>query len=50
MPFRWRNGHTTLFPEPVGDIAFHVTGIDRHGTIGVAQETTHSGLSVLRSA
>jgi probable HAF family extracellular repeat protein len=49
VPFRWRNGHTTLFPEPVGDIATTVVGIDRHGHIGVDQETSPFGNLVLRS-
>lgn len=50
VPFRWRDGHTTLFPEPVSDIAITVIGIDRHGTIGVDQETSQFGNIVLRSA
>ena len=50
VPFRWRNGHTTLFPEPASDIAITVIGIDRYGVIGVDQETSHSGNIVLRSA
>ena len=50
VPFRWRDGHTTLFREPVGDIATTVIGIDRHGVIGVDQETSPFGNLVLRSA
>ncbi|HYN96262.1 MAG TPA: hypothetical protein VES42_20655 [Pilimelia sp.] len=50
VPFRWRGGHTTLFPEPVADIAFTIVGIDRRGTLGVDQETSLSGNTVLRSA
>ncbi|MFI7541391.1 hypothetical protein [Actinoplanes sp. NPDC049599] len=50
VPFRWQSGHTTLFPEPFGDVDVGVVGIDSHGTIGLAQETTHSGYIVLRSA
>jgi probable HAF family extracellular repeat protein len=49
VPFRWSNGRTTLFTEPPGDIANWVVGIDRHGVIGVEQETTQSGMIVLRS-
>jgi hypothetical protein len=50
VPFRWRDGHTTLFPEPASDIAMTVIGIDRHGVIGVDQETSQFGNIVLRSA
>lgn len=50
VPFRWRHGHITVFPEPVGDIAVRVVGIDRHGTVAVAEETTRYGLRLLRSA
>jgi probable HAF family extracellular repeat protein len=50
VPFRWRAGRTTLFPEPAGDIATGIVGIDRHGVIGVELETTQSGMTVLRSA
>jgi probable HAF family extracellular repeat protein len=50
MPFRWRDGRTTLFPEPPGDVATTVVGIDRDGVIGVELETTRSGMIVLRSA
>lgn len=50
VPFRWRDGHTTLFPEPVTDIAATIVGIDRHGVIGVDQETSRFGNIVLRSA
>jgi hypothetical protein len=39
-----------LFPEPVSDIAITVIGIDRHGLIGVDQETSQSGNIVLRSS
>jgi len=49
VPFRWRNGQTTLFPEPVSDIAITVIGIDRNGLIGVDQETSQYGNIVLRS-
>jgi probable HAF family extracellular repeat protein len=49
VPFRWRDGHTTLFPEPVSDIAIRVVGIDRRGRIGVDQETSQFGNIVLRS-
>jgi probable HAF family extracellular repeat protein len=50
MPFRWQRGEVTLFPKPFADIAVRVLGIDPHGTIGVAQETTYPGFVVLRSA
>jgi probable HAF family extracellular repeat protein len=50
VPFRWRKGQTTLFPEPVSDIAITVIGIDRRGVIGVDQETSKFGNIVLRSA
>ncbi|MFI7542351.1 hypothetical protein [Actinoplanes sp. NPDC049599] len=50
VPFRRQDGRTTLFPEPTGDIAIRVVGIDQHGTIAVALETTSSGLTLLRSA
>ena len=50
VPFRWSNGRTTLFPEPVGDIATTVIGIDRHGTVGLDLETSPFGNLVLRSA
>jgi probable HAF family extracellular repeat protein len=50
VPFRWRNGQTTLFTEPVSDIAFTVVGIDRNGVIGVDQETLQFGNIVLRSS
>lgn len=50
VPFRWRNGHTTLFPEPAADIATTIIGIDRRGVIGVDQETSRFGNIVLRSA
>lgn len=50
MPFRWQRDRTTLFPEPFADISVQVLGIDPHGTIAVAQETTDPGLVVLRSA
>ena len=43
-------GHTTLFTEPVSDIAVTVIGIDRDGTVGVDQETSQFGNIVLRSA
>jgi len=50
VPFRWRDGRTTLFPEPAGDIAITVVGIDRNGDIAVDQETSRYGNIVLRSA
>lgn len=50
VPFRWQRGRTTLYPEPAGDIAFRVIGIDAHGHLAVAQETTQRGLTVLRAA
>jgi probable HAF family extracellular repeat protein len=50
VPFRWRNGQTTLFPEPVSDIAITVIGIDRSGLIVVDQETSQFGNIVLRSS
>ncbi len=50
VPFRWRNGHTTLFPEPAADIATTIIGIDRSGVISVDQETSRFGNIVLRSA
>jgi probable HAF family extracellular repeat protein len=50
VPFRWRNGHTTLYPEPATDIATTVIGIDRRGAIGVDQETSLLGNILLRSA
>ena len=50
VPFRWRNGHTTLYPEPAADIAVTVVGIDRRGVIAVDQETSPFGNSLLRSA
>ncbi|MEU8609703.1 hypothetical protein AB0C29_17045 [Actinoplanes sp. NPDC048791] len=50
VPFRWRKGQTTLFPEPASDIAITVIGIDRRGVIGVDQETSQFGNIVLRSA
>jgi hypothetical protein len=50
VPFRWRNGHTTLYPEPAADIATTVIGIDRRGGIGVDQETSPLGNILLRSA
>jgi probable HAF family extracellular repeat protein len=49
VPFRWRKGRTTLFPEPVSDIAITVIGIDRRGVVAVDQETSN-GNFVLRSA
>jgi probable HAF family extracellular repeat protein len=49
VPFRWRNGRTTLYPEPVADIAWTVIGIDRHGHIAVDQETSRQTNIVLRS-
>lgn len=50
VPFRWRAGHTTLYPEPVSDIAITVIGVDGDGVIGVDQETSQFGNIVLRSA
>ncbi|MCA2216440.1 hypothetical protein [Jidongwangia harbinensis] len=49
VPFRWRTGHTTLFPEPAGDIDMAVLGIDPHGDIAMNQETSRAGNIVLRS-
>jgi len=49
-PFRWRDGQTTLFTEPVSDIAFTVVGIDGNGVVGVGQETLQFGNIVLRSS
>ena len=49
IPFRWQHGKITVFPEPFADIAVEVLGIEPHGTVGVAQETT-PGFVVLRSA
>jgi probable HAF family extracellular repeat protein len=48
VPFRWSNGHTTLFPEPVGDIATTVLGIDRHGAVGLDLETSPFGSMAAR--
>ena len=50
VPFRWRDGHTTLYPEPAFDIAVTVIGVDRDGVVGVDQETSADGNRVLRSA
>ncbi len=50
VPFRWRDGRTTLYPEPAADIATTIVGIDRRGVIGVDQETSRLGNVVLRSA
>ena len=50
VPFRWSNGRTTLFPEPAGDIASTILGIDRQGDIGIDLETSPFGNLVLRSA
>ncbi|MET0414936.1 MAG: hypothetical protein ABW022_02800, partial [Actinoplanes sp.] len=50
VPFRWRSGQTTLYPEPAADIATTIIGIDRRGTIGVAQENSQQGNILLRSA
>jgi probable HAF family extracellular repeat protein len=49
VPFRWRNGRVTFFPDPPADIASGIVGIDQQGTIYVTQERT-PGLAVLRSA
>ena len=49
VPFRWRDGRTTLYPEPAADIAVTVVGIDRDGVVAVDQETSSSGNLVLRS-
>jgi hypothetical protein len=50
MPFRWSDGHTTLFPEPATDIAITVIGIDGRGIVHVDLETSQFGNIVLRSA
>jgi probable HAF family extracellular repeat protein len=50
VPFRWSDGHTTLFPEPAADIASGTIGIDRRGGISVDQETSRLRNIVLRSA
>ena len=50
VPFRWRDGQTTLYPEPAFDIAVTIIGVDRHGVLGVDQETSADGNRVLRSA
>ncbi|MGA5302775.1 hypothetical protein ACPCHT_22790 [Nucisporomicrobium flavum] len=49
VPFRWRHGRTTLYPEPYANIEILLLGIDRHGTLVVNQETSQYGLTVLRS-
>ena len=50
VAFRWRQGQTTVFPEPAADIAITVIGIDRRGVVGVDLETSRYGNIVLRSA
>ena len=51
MPFRWRAGHTTLYPpEPDSHSLLYFTGIDRRGAIGVLEENDRLGNVVLRSA
>jgi probable HAF family extracellular repeat protein len=50
VPFRWSNGRTTLFPEPAGDIATTVLGVDRDGDIGLDLEISGFRNLVLRSA
>jgi uncharacterized membrane protein len=48
--FRWRNGHTTLYPKTGRGLDIDIAGIDRRGTVAATNEAEQEGPNLMRTA